>query len=160
MVRRIHREATLREIVEKKNNRLDDSPTNNISLMPTHDVEKEIKTSDACSSIVPGFIVFSPDKQTIIGGECVVVIGGHPCACLRDGLTLFGRDEKANVTIRDPSVSRIHFSICVDGPQAFITDLGSTNGTYIDGICISKNHEIYDGDVIRAGGVSLSFASV
>ena len=64
------------------------------------------------------------------------------------------------VSIRDPSVSRIHFSILVENQQAFITDVESSNGTYIDGKRVSREREIYDGDVIKAGGINLSFAVV
>ena len=122
--------------------------------------EIRMRTDGDCTLLMSGFIVFSQEKPSVIGGEYIILIDGHPCACLKEGLTVFGRDEETDVSIQDSSVSRIHFSILVKNQQAFITDLGSSNGTYIDGERVSREREIYDGDVIKAGGINLSFAMV
>lgn len=159
----IHREESLRNAKKEKPFILGKNVGGNANVQRikrTKGVKEEMSLSDASRTVVPKFIVFSQDRPSVIGGEYVIVIGGHPCACLEEGLTVFGRGEETDVPIRDASVSRIHFSILVEDEQAYITDLGSTNGTYIDGVRVSKDQEIYDGDVIRAGGVNLSFAFV
>lgn len=39
----------------------------------------------------------------------------------------------ADITIADPEISRQHCAIEVRGPKAVLVDLGTTNGTYVDG---------------------------
>ena len=52
-------------------------------------------------------------------------IGNHPVAV--------GRDETANVLIPDGTLSRRHFLIWQQGESFLIKDLGSQNGTWVDG---------------------------
>ncbi len=47
----------------------------------------------------------------------------------------------ADVTIADPEISRQHCAIEVRGPKALLVDLGTTNGTYVDGQRI-QSHEL------------------
>jgi pSer/pThr/pTyr-binding forkhead associated (FHA) protein len=44
-----------------------------------------------------------------------------------------GRDETADVTIRDDTLSRRHFLIWREGDSFLIKDLNSQNGTWVDG---------------------------
>jgi pSer/pThr/pTyr-binding forkhead associated (FHA) protein len=44
-----------------------------------------------------------------------------------------GRDETADVTIRDDTLSRRHFLIWREGGSFLIKDLNSQNGTWVDG---------------------------
>ncbi len=161
MILQIHKEISRRSIEEMKRRLFYNSVDGYVNTKRLDQHQKiRIGSGDDRTSVVSGFIVFSQEKPSVISGEYVVIIGDHPCACLREGLTVFGRDEDMDVSIRDSSVSRIHFSILVENQQAFITDLGSSNGTYIDGERVSREREIYDGDVIKAGGINLSFAVV
>jgi pSer/pThr/pTyr-binding forkhead associated (FHA) protein len=52
-------------------------------------------------------------------------IGDHPVAV--------GRDETADVLISDDTLSRRHFLIWREGESFLIKDLGSQNGTWVDG---------------------------
>ncbi|MBM4282876.1 MAG: FHA domain-containing protein [Deltaproteobacteria bacterium] len=48
--------------------------------------------------------------------------------------TIFGREGgPANVRVADPSVSKRHARIFADGPGWFLEDMGSVNGTVVDG---------------------------
>src|SRR5512142_2747341 len=71
---------------------------------------------------------------------------------LADGRELeLGRRDDADVQIRDDGVSRRHATIRVDGEGAVLVDLGSANGTYVEG----KRHpdgRIADGARIQIGG--------
>jgi DNA-binding winged helix-turn-helix (wHTH) protein len=58
---------------------------------------------------------------------------GHRRLSLASGENIVGRDEAANVRIDDPMVSRRHARILVSGSGALIEDLGSKNGTFIEG---------------------------
>ena len=50
--------------------------------------------------------------------------------------------DEVDVCISDPTVSRKHAKVTVKGNNIFLQDLGSTNGTYIDGIKLSPGEDI------------------
>ncbi len=52
--------------------------------------------------------------------------------------TFLGTGELANLRLRDPEVSRRHVSIEVEGPQLRLRDLGSTNGTRVNGLRVTE----------------------
>lgn len=52
---------------------------------------------------------------------------------LVSGENIIGRDEGAGIRIDDPMVSRRHARILVSASGAVVEDLGSKNGTFIDG---------------------------
>jgi len=66
-----------------------------------------------------------------------------------------GKDKSNDIfkeLINDPTVSRIHCQIFMDDEgNKFLKDMGSTNGTYVNGNRISEPHKLDDYDVIKAG---------
>ncbi len=69
---------------------------------------------------------------------------------LRDGLNVIGRGQEAQFRLPDTGVSRRHVEIRWDGRVAMLSDLGSTNGTTVNGAQV-QDWQLADGDVIRAG---------
>jgi hypothetical protein len=57
---------------------------------------------------------------------------------LRKGRTVIGRGSEADITVQDTGTSRKHLEILWDGSHAQATDLGSTNGSKLDGAALSK----------------------
>jgi diguanylate cyclase (GGDEF)-like protein len=64
---------------------------------------------------------------------------------------LLGRHPDAQVWIRDEGVSRRHATLAVGPDGAHLTDLGSANGTWIDGLRVTE-HAIRDGARFQLGG--------
>ncbi|HMN11229.1 MAG TPA: FHA domain-containing protein [Bellilinea sp.] len=63
------------------------------------------------------------------------------------GELLIGRDESCQIVIRDRQVSRYHARVSVnDDGVISIEDLGSKNGTYINGAKVEEKTELSDGD--------------
>jgi predicted component of type VI protein secretion system len=64
---------------------------------------------------------------------------------------LVGRESNMDVVIKDPEVSRKHARVFMQGSSYYIEDLGSTNGTSINGQRISGAHLLQVGEVITLG---------
>ena len=69
-----------------------------------------------------------------------------------------GRDPGNQVVINDPQISRQHARITPQGGLMVLEDLGSTNGTMVNGLRISGPHTLAHGDQIGLGdNVMLTF---
>jgi len=62
-----------------------------------------------------------------------------------------GRAPGSDIVINDPQVSRQHARISRRGELRVIEDLGSTNGTFVNGMRLVGPHTLADGDVISLG---------
>lgn len=71
--------------------------------------------------------------------------------------TFIGRASTNQVKIVDPGVSSKHAKIWVEDRRWFIMDMGSTNGTHVNGADIDRE-ELKDGDKVAFGPVTASFA--
>lgn len=78
-------------------------------------------------------------RDHALGGECVV-----------------GRHPSATFVLEDHLVSRRHFRVFQQSGAWLMEDLGSTNGTQVNGRRVPRQ-PLIDGDVIRAGGTELVF---
>lgn len=72
------------------------------------------------------------------------------------GSTTIGRGEVAQVRIADAGISRQHARLDYDGSRVVVTDLGSTNGTSVNGNRITSA-ALRPGDVIQLGTTTLTF---
>jgi hypothetical protein len=61
-----------------------------------------------------------------------------------------GRGKSASFRICDLKMSRLHCEISISGGQAILTDLGSTNGTHLNGRRVVST-TLTDGDVVQVG---------
>ncbi len=71
---------------------------------------------------------------------------------LRDGPNDIGRDQSAYVVIDDASISRLHARIIVEGPSLQVTDLRSSNGTFVNQRRV-ETCNLSHGDLIRFGNM-------
>lgn len=67
-----------------------------------------------------------------------------------------GRTADNDVVLPDPNVSRIHARVTRRGDSCYITDLNSTNGTWVNEMRVVET-ELADSDVIRLGNTRLVF---
>ena len=69
-----------------------------------------------------------------------------------------GRDLTNEIVINDPEVSRRHARLFLQGAAYFIEDLGSTNGTAVNGQVLSSPYNLKAGDTVTIGEtVNLAF---
>lgn len=77
---------------------------------------------------------------------------------LIEGRAQVGRSEESDVFLVDPSVSRTHAMVELDGVEPVVHDLGSTNGTFVNGERI-ESQRLRDGDELRFGNTQMRFES-
>jgi len=108
---------------------------------------------------VHGFGYAFSDGTSIATDEDAVfrLVWGALEVPLAEGENLLGRDPDAPVAIDDPTVSRHHARIVIDGARARLEDLGSKNGTFLRGRRIDRPEPLGDGDEIRVGPAALTF---
>jgi two-component system response regulator AtoC len=76
-----------------------------------------------------------------------------------DGDVVIGRDPGVQVPLLDKAISRAHARISMFGGRAEIVDLGSHNGTKVNGERIVGARPLLSGDVVTILGVTLVFHS-
>ncbi len=74
---------------------------------------------------------------------------------LHDGMNMLGRDVTNRIRLLDPRVSRQHCKIRKIGRSLFIYDLGTKNGTLVNGDHVSEQ-ELTIGDRIKVGNTILT----
>ena len=73
-----------------------------------------------------------------------------------DGLiATIGRDPECEVALRDPGISRHHARLDCQNGRCVLKDLGSANGTFVNGMRI-KDADVQVGDQIRVGNTLLT----
>ena len=80
----------------------------------------------------------------------VFLDGSDAHLILRNGSNVVGRGQDCDLQVFDQGVSRRHLDIQYDGRYAVVYDLGSTNGTSVNGQPIGS-HQLHHGDVLRIG---------
>jgi DNA-binding winged helix-turn-helix (wHTH) protein len=108
---------------------------------------------------VHGYGYAFSDGSTAVADEDAAfrLVWGHREVALGDGENLLGRDAGAAVSIDDATVSRHHARIVVHEGVAVLEDLGSKNGTRLNGARILSSRPLADGDEIRVGPAALTF---
>jgi hypothetical protein len=84
-----------------------------------------------------------PTGQRVVLGEFVLSVGRLP---------------ECTITLADPNVSRRHAEIRPAGAGYRLIDLGSTNGTFVNGVRVTER-DLVDGDVVTFGATPITFVA-
>jgi hypothetical protein len=68
-----------------------------------------------------------------------------------DDVTVLGRSSEADVLLDDPYASEFHMRLVAQDSGLVLHDLGSTNGTYINGRRVTAPTTLRRGDTIQVG---------
>jgi hypothetical protein len=89
-------------------------------------------------------------------GRAVLESGDRRFA-LHPPQTVIGRGSEADIRLDDPNISRRHVGFSAEGDQWIAGDLGSTNGTRVNGRSLAAPAALRPGDVIELGNTVLTF---
>ena len=109
-------------------------------------------------SLTSGIFLLTSELREAPGGAAVgalVLADGERIGVGEDPLTI-GRLPECDVTLDDDSVSRKHAEVRRQDSEIMVVDLGSTNGTKVNGQRVQERR-LEDGDLIMVGGTSLRF---
>jgi pSer/pThr/pTyr-binding forkhead associated (FHA) protein len=83
----------------------------------------------------------------------IVLTGKHKGKRVRlaEGETVIGRDESAKIRVATHEVSRQHCLLLVSAAGVLVRDLGSRNGTFINGVPIAEETTLHPGDTLTTG---------
>ena len=87
----------------------------------------------------------------------LLVMDGQRLVVGSAGVTM-GRSRQCDVTVDDPNVSRTHAEIRARGGSWVVTDLGSTNGSRLNGRTLDQPTVLKEGDEIELGTTTLRFS--
>ncbi|OJV25064.1 MAG: hypothetical protein BGO26_20755 [Actinobacteria bacterium 69-20] len=94
----------------------------------------------------------------VVSPRLLVQDGSGRSYPLQRGSNVIGRGADAALRLADTSVSRRHIDVYFDGQVAIVHDLGSTNGTNVNGSPV-QTWQLADGDEIRIGQSAVVFRS-
>ena len=113
---------------------------------------------EADESLTPGMFLVSGSVQEAPGGGAVgslVLPDGSRVTVGEEPVTI-GRMADSSVVLTDESVSRRHAEVRRQGSDIVVVDLGSTNGTKVNGAGI-RERRLQDGDEVTVGTTTLRF---
>jgi hypothetical protein len=85
---------------------------------------------------------------------------GRPPLEVRHNRAVVGRSSQADVRLDEAEVSRRHALLWREAGGMWVADLGSSNGTRLNGETVPEVAEVVDGDLLTFGGPSFVFRSV
>lgn len=117
-------------------------------------VEVELETNE---TLTPGMFLLASSVKEGEGGTvgALVMPDGNRITVGEDPLTI-GRLPECDIVLEDSKVSRRHAEVRRDGMGVNVVDLGSTNGTMVNGAGI-RERALNDGDQITVGATVLRF---
>ena len=72
--------------------------------------------------------------------------------------TTIGRSARNDLCVEDPFASRLHAEVRRRGDGYWISDLGSANGTIVNGVRVTIPTPLRDRDLIRIGETEIEYA--
>jgi predicted component of type VI protein secretion system len=94
--------------------------------------------------------------------QLVVLKGRSAAKTLRlaDGVTTIGRQDGCELTLRSSQVSRRHCQLFEKKGLLLVKDLGSANGTFVNGKRIEEQRVLEPGDILMVGPIEFRIESL
>jgi hypothetical protein len=108
--------------------------------------------------------MYDDDEATMMGSgppTAALVVRQGPQAGMSFPIAgnqvIIGREEGMGIVLQDPEASRRHARISWQARQFIIEDMGSTNGTFVNGVQLTAPQRLNAGDSIGIGQTALVF---
>jgi DNA-binding winged helix-turn-helix (wHTH) protein len=141
-------EASLQSLVHETRHAIDDPEPHQSWISAVHGIGYRFE-GHATASEPPG----EPER---LEAPAAWLLGDSTHVALRRGENVVGRTSDGLSHVEAPSVSRRHARITI-GESATIEDLGSKNGTWVEGERLTGPRALADGAVVRLGSVTFTF---
>jgi hypothetical protein len=126
-------------------------PASSDAVLPDQNVEQQVTApvSPPVLSMVPGVGVdVAPAVLTLPSGQRIELHEGH---------YVLGRHLENDIVVNDTNVSRKHAEFVCAAGEVVVRDLGSTNGTKVNGVAITGEQLLQHGDIINLGTAQITF---
>lgn len=87
----------------------------------------------------------------------VITLPGGQRVEIREGHYVLGRNLECDIVVNDSNVSRRHAEFTCAAGEVSVRDLGSTNGTRVNGVVVTGEQLLQHGDVVGLGSVQVTF---
>jgi hypothetical protein len=145
--------ADLSEAVGVANIPVSPAPTPN--AVPTPVTPPTVATPSIPPVPAPSAAPPAPEKKAVL------VLGDGTKVAVKPGVLSIGRSAESSVPLNDTNVSRKHAEIRSRGEGAridwYLVDVGSTNGTMLNGVKIRGEQKLKNGDALMFGGTAARF---
>lgn len=115
-------------------------------------------TLEGDDSVTAGTFMIASEVREAPGGAVVgtIVLPDGTRVAISDEPVTIGRLSDCDIPLNDESVSRRHAEVRRQGSDIVVVDLGSTNGTKVNGVGV-RQRRLADGDEIAVGSSRLRF---
>lgn len=116
----------------------------------------DVEPGRTVASSVPGMNQAALTVEIVNGAQA-----GQKLELSIQNSAIWGRNrEMCDISFDDRRISKQHCVLEVKDGGLRLTDLGSQNGTYVNGIRIRKNHPLHPGDLLRIGDTTLRVTAI
>ncbi len=121
-------------------------------------VQESASTPDpAPEPEAPALKVVPPPPSTFDHPPAVLTLPGGQRIELHEGNYVLGRHLQNDIVLNDTNVSRTHAEFVSAAGEVTVKDLGSTNGTKVNGVLVTGEQLLQHGDVINFGTAQVRF---
>jgi Protein of unknown function (DUF3662)/FHA domain len=113
-----------------------------------------IQTPDVAA---PPVLTVVPGQSTFDAPPAVLTLPGGQRIELHEGHYVLGRHLENDIVLNDTNVSRRHAEFVCAAGEVAVSDLGSTNGTKVNGVTVTGQQLLQHGDVINFGTAQVTF---
>jgi len=143
-------DANLSVLIAEIRRALGDTPKDERFIRTVHRIGYSFCAEATDGAVTP--------RSTASAARCWLVVKDRHLV-LPAGVHDIGRDPACTVWVEASGVSRRHARIHIDAAEgeATVEDLGSTNGTFLEGKRVERPSPLTDGDAIQLGAAKLVF---
>lgn len=126
-----------------------------LSAVFESDWERKPPTSGSDATLILATIPLPTPESAELPSAGLVLISRTDALvrhALREGVTTIGRAPENDVVIGDAMASRHHARITLEKGKCTLTDLGSANGTFVNGERLDGSKRLVPGDVVGIAG--------